>query len=97
MLPLQLTGHGVELTSALREFIDKKFDRLQKHSHHITSTHVFLNVNKLSQEAEVTVHIPGHEFFASAESEDMYKTIDLLVDKIVHQLDKHKGKVDKTH
>ena len=90
--PIQLTGHGVEITPTLHDHIHKKFDRLKKHAQKITRIHIFLTVNKLSQEAEATIHIPGSEIFASAESEDMYKTIDLLVDKLVHQLDKHKFK-----
>lgn len=92
MLPIQFSGHGVEITQILHDFASKKFERLQKHSGHITSIHVFFNVNKLLQIAEATVHIPGFEVYASAESEDMYKTIDLLIDKLVRQIDKHKDK-----
>lgn len=92
MLPIQISGHGVEVTSALNDFTNKKFERLNKHADKITSVHVFFNLKKFLQLAEATVHIPGNEIYASAESEDMYKTIDLLVDKVVRQLDKHKGK-----
>jgi len=97
MLPIQFSGHDVEITQVLHDFANKKFARLQKHSDHITSIHVFLGINKLMQTAEATVHVPGFEVYASAESEDMYKTIDLLIDKLVRQLDKHKGKGDKKH
>jgi len=95
MSPIQISGHGIEITPTLHDFIHKKFSHLQKHFDRITSIHVFLNINKLSQEAEATVHIPGYEASARAESEDMYKTIDLLIAKLLRQLDKHKGKVDK--
>lgn len=93
MLPIQFSGHGVGITQALHDFTTKKFERLQKHSDHITSIHVFFDVNKLSQIAEAKVHITGCEIFASAESEDMYKTIDILIDKLARQLDKHKSKM----
>ncbi|EKE01433.1 MAG: hypothetical protein ACD_21C00132G0004 [uncultured bacterium] len=92
MLPIQFSGHGVEITQTLHDFVNKKFARLQKHSDKITNIHIFFEVKKLIQMAEATVHIKGHEIFAKAESEDLYKTIDLLVDKLVRQLDKHKGK-----
>ncbi|MDR1057170.1 MAG: ribosome-associated translation inhibitor RaiA [Coxiellaceae bacterium] len=92
MLPIQLSGHGVEITPTLHDYIHKKFDRFQKHAYKITKIHIFLSVNKLSQRAEATIHIPGAEVYASAESEDMYKTIDLLIAKVVRQLDKHKIK-----
>jgi len=97
MQPIKISGHGIEITPILHDFIIKKISRIEKHSHQITNIHVFLSVNKLSQAAEATVHIPGSEVFASAESEDMYKTIDLLVDKIIRQLDKHKGKIFDAH
>lgn len=94
MLPIQLSGHGVEITQTLRDFINKKFSRLQKHCERITSIHVFFNVNKLMHGAEATLHVPGFEICAEAETDDMYKTIDLLVDRLVRQIDKHKGKSD---
>ena len=92
MTPIQLSGHGVEITSTLSDFVNKKFARIEKHSDKITKIHIFFNVSKLTQKAEATIHVPGCEIFASAESEDMYKTIDLLIDKVVRQLDKYKGK-----
>ena len=96
MLPqIQFTGHGVEVTQLLRDFINDKFTRLTKHSQQIISIHVILNVEKLRQIAEAKLHIPHNEIHAQAESEDMYKTIDLLVDKIVRQLEKHRGKIER--
>lgn len=96
MLPqIQFTGHGIEITPILRDFINDKFDRLTKHAQQIISIHVILNVEKLRQIAEVKLHIPHNEIYAQAESEDMYKTIDLLVDKVVRQIDKHRGKQGK--
>ena len=93
MMPqIQLSGHGVEITPILNDFINKKISRVRKHFNNITSIHAFLSVDKLSQKAEMTLHIPGHEFYASAESEDMYKTIDLLTGKIIRQIEKYKGK-----
>lgn len=90
--PIQFTGHNVEVTQVLRDFIDEKFKRLERHASLITSAHVILNVDKLSQIAEATLHIPHNEIYAKAESEDMYKTIDLLIDKLVRQLDRYNGK-----
>ena len=98
MLPsIQITGHGVEISPTMREFIDDKFGRLIRHAEKITSIHVILNVTKQRQIAEVRLHIPRAEIYADAESEDMYKTIDLLLDKIVRQLEKHREKHEKNH
>ena len=92
MTPIQISGHKIEITEVLREFVNKKFSSIQKHSTNITSIHVILKVDKLAQFAEANIHIPGAEINAHADSDDMYKTIDILVDKVVRQLDKHKGK-----
>jgi putative sigma-54 modulation protein len=95
MLPqIQFTGHGIEITQVLRDFVNDKFERVTKHAQQIISIHVILNVEKLRQIAEAKIHIPHNDIYAQAESEDMYKTIDLLVDKIVRQLEKHRGKAD---
>jgi putative sigma-54 modulation protein len=92
MVAIQFSGHGVGVTQGLHDFTTEKFARVQKHASNATSVHIFFNVNKLSQEAEATIHIPGHEIYAKAESEDMYKTIDLLASKVIRQLDKYKEK-----
>ena len=91
-MTIQISGHNIEITQVLHDFITKKFSRLEKHSARITSLHIILNVEKLVQFAEANIHIPGAEINAKAESDDMYKTIDALVDKVIKQLDKHKGK-----
>jgi putative sigma-54 modulation protein len=92
MAQLQFTGHNIEITPILRDFIANKFKKLNRHAGHITSTHIILNVEKLRQIAEAKLHIAGAEIYAQTESEDMYKSIDLLVDKLVRQLKKHKDK-----
>lgn len=91
-MSIQISGHNIEVTPTLNELIQKKFAALGKHSEQIISTHVVLAVDKTSQKAEATIHIPKNKIFAKATSKDMYKTIDLLLEKVVRQLEKHKGK-----
>lgn len=91
-MQLNITGHGIEVTPALDEFIHKKFSRIQKHGGSIISVHVTLKVDKFTQTAEVTAHLPGIELHAQTSSEDMYQAIDLLTDKLIRQLDKHREK-----
>lgn len=90
LTPIQLTGHNVEITQTLRNFVTDKFGRITKHIERATSIHVILDIVKLRQIAKVKIHIPHSEIYAEAESEDMYKTIDLLIDKITRQMEKHK-------
>jgi len=91
-MQLNISGHHVEVTDPLREYVENKFERLQRHFDQITNTQVTLIVEKMVQKAEATVHIAGADLFAAAESEDMYAAIDSLADKLDRQLIKHKEK-----
>ena len=91
-MQLNVSGHHVEVTDPLREYVENKFERLQRHFDQITNTEVTLIVEKLVQKAEATVHISGADLFAAAESEDMYAAIDALADKLDRQLIKRKEK-----
>ena len=92
-MQINITGHRIEVTPALRAFTEEKFDRLERHFDHITSINVTFDVEKLRQIAEATILISKGEVHASSESEDMYAAIDTLVDKLNRQLMKHKEKI----
>ncbi len=91
-MQLNITGHHLDVTVPLKEYVESKFERLQRHFDQISTTHVILSIDKLVQKAEATVHIAGGDLFAHAESEDMYAAIDALADKLDRQLIKHKQK-----
>lgn len=91
-MQLTISGHHLDITDAIRDYVTSKLSRLEKHHDRITSTTVILSVEKLTQKAEATVHVSGGEFFADSESEDLYAAIDLLADKLDRQLIKHKEK-----
>ncbi|AEA96984.1 ribosome hibernation promoting factor [Alteromonas macleodii] len=94
-MQINLTGHHVEITDSLRNYVDTKFSKLERHFDHISNVHVILNVEKLNQKAEATVHLSGAEVFASSENTDMYAAIDSMVDKLDRQVIKHKEKLKK--
>ncbi len=91
-MQLTISGHHVEVTDALREYVNAKVSRLERHHDGITNTHVILSVEKLMQKAEATLHVAGADIFANCESEDLYAAIDALADKLDRQLIKHKEK-----
>jgi putative sigma-54 modulation protein len=91
-MQLTITGHHLEVTPPLKDYVESKFERLQRHFDQITTTHVILTVDKNEQKAEATVHIAGADLFAHSVSEDMYAAIDSLADKLDRQLIKHKQK-----
>lgn len=97
-MQLNITGHHVDLTESLKEYVSTKLEKLERHFDHISNVQVTLSVQKLRQIAEATLHISGADIHAAAEQEDMYAAIDQLVDKLDRQILKHKEKnVDRLH
>jgi putative sigma-54 modulation protein len=91
-MQLNISGHHLDITDAIRDYVVNKLSRLERHNDRITSTNVILSVDKLIQKAEATVHVSGGEIFADAEHDDLYAAIDSLTDKLDRQLIKHKEK-----
>ena len=87
-----ISGHHIDVTQSLKEYVFTKFDKLQRHSDTITSSNVILSVDKQVQKAEAKIHVNGAELFADAEHEDLYAAIDVLTDRLDRQLIKHKEK-----
>jgi putative sigma-54 modulation protein len=93
MMQIDLTGRHLDLTDALRGYVNEKFERLERHFDHMTHIHVILSVEKINQKAEAKFHISGHDIFADSEHQDMYAAIDGLVDKLDRQVLKYKEKM----
>lgn len=91
-LPIQISGNGIEVTDILRNFVTEKFDHLSKHAVKILSAHVVLSVDKPRNIAEAKLDVPNTEIYAKVEAKNMYEAVDLLIEKLVRQLDKHRGK-----
>ena len=92
-MQMNISGHHLDITDSIKDYVVNKLSRLEKHNDKITSTNVILSVDKLIQQAEATVHVSGAELFANAQHEDLYAAIDQLTDKLDRQLIKHKEKV----
>ena len=96
-MQLNITGHHVDMTDSLHNYVETKFERLERHFDHVTDVHVVLSVEKQRHKAEATLHMSGAEVFANAENEDMYAAIDALTDKLDRQIKKHKEKLTDHH
>ncbi len=94
---INLTGHHMDITASLRNFVESKFERLQRHFDNMTDIHVILAVEKDRQKAEATINVNRGQLFAEAKHEDMYAAIDNLVDKLDRQVKKHKEKLTDHH
>jgi putative sigma-54 modulation protein len=96
-MQVNLTGHHVDLTSSMRDYVNSKMERLERHFDIVQDIHVVLSVEKLRHKAEATLHINVGNVFADAVEADMYAAIDALTDKLDRQVKKHKEKMTDHH
>lgn len=89
---LSISGHHLEVTPALREYVTAKLERIRRHFDQVIDVSVFLSVDKLVQKAEISLHVRGKDLFAEASDADLYAAIDALVDKLDRQVLKYKDK-----
>lgn len=92
-MQITISGHHLDVTDSLKNYVTSKLERLGNHHDRITTTHVILSVDKLIQKAEATLHVSGKDLFADATHNDLYAAIDALADKLDRQLIKHKEKL----
>lgn len=95
---LNVSGHHLAITPAIRSYVSAKLGRVTRHFDHVIDAHVILSVAKLRQKAEVTLHVRGKDIHCQCVNADLYAAIDLLVDKLDRQVLRYKGKRnDKPH
>lgn len=89
---LQLSGHHLEVTPAIRSYVIDKLNRISRHFDHVIDVNVILSVNKLDHKVEATVHVRGKDIHVECIDSYMYAAIDGLADKLDRQILKHKEK-----
>lgn len=95
---LLITGQHVEITPPLRDYVEKKLDRVVRHFDQIIDIAVVLGIEKPSekdkrQRAEVNLRVKGNVFHLDHYAEDLYAAIDFLVDKLDRQVLRYKEKI----
>lgn len=96
-MQIDITGHHVEVSEALRDYVDSKFEKLERYFDTVVDVHVVLTVEKLTRKAEATLNVNGAKLYAGAFNDDMYAAIDGLIDKLDRQMIKHKEKCADHH
>ena len=99
---LTISGHHLEVTPALREYVLTKLDKVTRHFDQVVDINVLLTVEKQKekerrQRAEITVHVKGRDIFVEQSSDDLYAAIDQLMDKLDRQVCRHKDKLQAHH
>ena len=102
LMNLTISGHHLEVTPALREYVLTKLDRVTRHFDQVVDINVLLTVEKQKekerrQKAEVTLHVKGRDIYVEHASEDLYAAIDSLMDKLDRQVVRHKDRVQDHH
>ncbi|HLS79944.1 MAG TPA: ribosome-associated translation inhibitor RaiA [Steroidobacter sp.] len=96
-MQLNVTGHHLDVTSPLKDYVERKLDRIVRHSDKVIDVHCVLTVEKLRHKAEATVLLSGGKVYAGAVEDDMYAAIDALADKLDRRVKKHKEKAADHH
>jgi putative sigma-54 modulation protein len=91
---LTISGHHLEVTPALRNYVTAKLDRITRHFDQVVNVKVLLTVEKQKekegQRAECSIHVKGNDLFAESAHEDLYAAVDDLFDKLDRQVVRHK-------
>ena len=91
-----ISGKNIEVTEGLRNAVQDKLSKLEKYFAADTGAQVTFSVEKDRQKIEVTIPMKGHIIRAEQVSDDMYVSIDLVVEVIERQVTKHRKKlIDK--
>ena len=96
-MQINISGHHVDVTPALRAYATEKLQKLSQHFDHVISVDVILKVEKLDQQAEATVNAAGKTMFAAHADNDMYAAIDGMSDKLDRQVRRLKQRLRDNH
>ena len=94
---LLIHGNHVEVTPALRDYVQGKLTRVERHFDQVIDANVQLTVEKLRQRAEITLRMRGNNIHVESVDDDMYAAIDMLADKLDRSVVKHKEKQRDHH
>jgi putative sigma-54 modulation protein len=99
---LTISGHHLDVTPSLREYVLTKLERIIRHFDQVVDVNVLLSVVNMRekerrQKAEVTLHVKGKDIFVENSHEDLYAAIDQLMDKLDRQVCRHKDKLQDHH
>ena len=94
---LSIIGHHLDVTPAIREYIQNKMARVLRHCDHVIDTQVMLSVEPLKHRAEITLHVRGKDIHCESSEQNLYASIDLLVDKIDRKIIQHKDRTQNHH
>ncbi|MEW6088261.1 MAG: ribosome-associated translation inhibitor RaiA [bacterium] len=95
-MEIRITGRHVQVTNAMKDYVEKKLSHLEKYFNHIIEAHVIMDIEKKNRHRiEVVLHTNIGKIFGEEETEDMYASIDKVLEKMEVQLKRQKEKIQK--
>jgi len=94
---LNISGHHVDMTNALHQYVSSKMERIERHFDHVLDAEIVLEVEKLRHKAEATMQLRGATLHAESTKDDMYAAIDAMIDKLDRQTLRHKERLQDHH
>jgi putative sigma-54 modulation protein len=92
---IAITFRHMASSDALKGYVHDKLERVQKYLRQPIDAHVTLSSERHQHVSEVSLHTAGRQYQARHDSDDMYKSIDLMIDKIEHQIARHHDAVSR--
>ena len=98
MLRYNVRGENIEVTQAIREYVEKKVGKIEKYFNDVPEANAHVNLKTYSDKTakvEVTIPLPYVVLRAEETSPDLYGSVDLVVDKLERQMRKYKTKINR--
>ena len=98
MLRYNVRGENIEVTDAIREYVEAKVGKVEKYFTDVPEANAHVNLKTYSDKTakvEVTIPLPNVVLRAEETSPDMYGSVDLVSDKLERQIRKYKTKVNR--
>ena len=98
MLRYQVRGENLEITQAIREYVENKVSKLEKYFADSLEANVYANAKVYKnnkKKIEITVPLKGVTLRAEETNDDLYAAVDLVVDKLERQMRKYKTKINR--
>jgi len=95
---LTISGRHIELTPAIRAYVQNKLERIKRHFDNVVDVAVILTVDRITekekrQKAEINLRMHGKDLHVESIAQDLYAAIDLLIDKLDRQILRQKDRV----
>jgi putative sigma-54 modulation protein len=92
---LTISGHHLDVTPAIREYVQNKLERITRHFDQVIDSHVILCIDNLTekdkrQQAEINLRVAGKIVHVTSAAHDLYAAIDMLMDRLDRQVQKYK-------